>query len=165
MKLNHYMSFLRVAIDGREEGCISGRVYSQRLKEPFPFRDTTGLLLEIEELLDKQDFPRAFQRKRTFAEQPRRKKPTENRSGSHAGASPDSDDGESPDERPFMDADMVKNAKGEVFTFDINIITRQNTSWQGYIDWLDGSGKVAYNSVLELLSMITERMEELGKST
>ena len=166
MKLNHYMSFLRVAIDSRDDGCISGRVYSQRLKEPLPFRDTTSLLLEIEELLDKQDFPRAFQRKRTFGEQSRRKRGMDAPQRNHtAGLSPDGGDGETPDERPYMAADAVKSAKGEIFTFDINVITRQNTTWQGYIDWLDGSGKMVYNSVLELLSMITERMDELGKSS
>ncbi|MDR0468696.1 MAG: hypothetical protein LBH09_01830, partial [Peptococcaceae bacterium] len=66
LKLNHFMAYLKVAVNEHENGRIAGYVYSQRLKQPIVFMDTTDLLLQIENLLDEQDFPRAFQRKRTF---------------------------------------------------------------------------------------------------
>ena len=142
MKLNHYMAYLRVAVDGYEEGRLTGSVHSQRLKEPFAFTNTADLLLKIEDLLDTQDFPRAFQRKRTFGDKaPARALPADG----------DPDDGE-----PYMDEAAVNQARGQLSTFAVNIITRQNTSWQGYLDWLDGSARMAFDSDLELLGMITE---------
>ena len=146
MKLNHYMAYLRVAVDEYEEGRLAGSVYSQRLPEPFLFKNTADLLLRIEDLLDAQDFPRAFQRKRTFSD----KTPARARGG----------DGEDGGEARYMDEAAVNQAKGKLCTFAVNIITRQNTSWQGYLDWLDGAERAAFNSDLELLGMITERLSQ-----
>ena len=143
-KLNHYMAFLRVAVDEYDAVKFAGRVYSQRLREPLLFSNTAALLLQIEELLDEQDFPRAFQRKRTFG--------MPQQISSHF-SSPDEEEGEN------MDEETVSQAIGAVSTFALNVITRQNTSWQGYLDWLDGSSRVAFNSDLELLSMIINRFQ------
>jgi hypothetical protein len=146
MKLNHYMAFLKVAINEHDGGRISGRVYSQRLKEPIDFNDTGDLLLQIEELLDLQDFPRAFQRKRTFGGVAISRikdsaLPTDNEEGN-------------------MDEDSVNSAKGDFATFTINVITRQNASWQGYLDWLDGSEKQPFDSDLELLALIKDGLDK-----
>ena len=146
MKLNHYMAFLRVAIDEYEEGRIEGNVYSQRLKEPIHFKHAADLLLQIEDLLDEQDFPRAFQKKRTFGKTPQK----------HAANGGEADEG---DEEGNMTEEAVNQAEGKVATFALNVITRQNTSWQGFLDWLDGSPRIAFNSDLELLSKIMERLK------
>jgi len=146
MKLNHYMAFLRVAVDENEDGRITGNVYSQRLKEPIHFSGTEDLLLRIDDLLDRQDFPRAFQKKRSFADSAAKVAHT---------ASTDEEDGEEPEN---MDEETVNQATGKAATFALNVITRQNTSWQGYLDWLDGSSKIAFNSDLELVEMIMARL-------
>ena len=145
MKLNHFMAYLRVAVDENEEGRLAGSVYSRRLTAPMLFKSTADLLLQIEDLLDTQDFPRAFQRKRTFGDkqQPR---PWQRGDGAE-------------DDNQYMDEEAVNQARGKVCTFAINILTRQNTSWQGYLDWLDGSDRRAFNSDLELLGMITEGLD------
>ena len=150
MKLNHYMAFLRVAVDENTNGRIAGNVYSQRLEEPIRFSGTEDLLLRIDDLLDKQDFPRAFQKKRSFAEDAPKAA-----SAAHA-VHRDEDEQEEPD---LMDEETVSRATGRIATFALNVITRQNTSWQGYLDWLDGSPKIAYNSDLELVEMIMERLQ------
>jgi hypothetical protein len=139
MKLNPYMAYLRVAVDEYDDGRIAGHVYSQRLKEPIRFKDTADLLLQIEELLDEQNFPRAFQKKRTFGKAAQK----------HAASAMDNEG-----EGETMGAEQVDQVRGAVATFALNVITRQNTSWQGYLDLLDGSAKKAFNSDLELLSMI-----------
>jgi len=143
MKLNHYIAYLRVAVDEYDEGRIAGYVYSRRLKEPIHFQYGADLLLQIEDLMDEQDFPRAFQKKRTFHKSVRK----------NAGHSEeDEDDGEN------MDEETVNQVQGKIATFALNIITRQNTSWQGYIDLLDGAPRRAFNSDLELLSIIMEKL-------
>ncbi|MCL2166998.1 MAG: hypothetical protein FWH49_06915 [Clostridiales bacterium] len=155
MKLNHYMAFLRVTIDEHEEGEIAGYVYSRRLKEPIYFHDAANLLLQIEDLLDRQDFPRAFQKKRTFRR-------TDQKSISSA---PEKDEEEEYEEEAEdqgksgnMTEEEVNQAEGKIATFAMNVITRQNTSWQGFLDWLDGSPRIAFNSDLELLSMVREHL-------
>ena len=143
MKLNHFNAYMKVAVDECDKGRISGKVYSQRFKEPIQFMDVTTLLLKIEAVLDEQDFPRAFQRKRSF----NKNEPRPLRIGL-----------ENEDASEYLDAQTVTDARGKHTTFAINVITRQNTSWQGYLDWLDGSPRLAYNSVLELLKMISARI-------
>ena len=150
-RLNHYMAYMRIAVDENDDGRIRGSVYSQRLKEPIPFTDAADMLLRIENVLDEQDFPRAFQKKRTFGAAAKKAA----QKGGEA-----VQDSEDEDDDGYMDQETVNRAKGRVSTFDVNVITRQNTSWQGYLDWLDESPKIAYNSVLELLSMIEAGLKQ-----
>jgi len=135
---------MRVAVDECEGEHISGNVYSMRLMEAMPFDDISDLLLKVEAVLDSQDFPRAFQRKRSFVE-------------SAGNPYPDPRYNEE-DWEGYMDEETVNSAEGRYSTFVIQVITRQNASWQGYVDWLDNLPRQPYNSVLELLAMITERM-------
>ncbi|MCL2120722.1 MAG: hypothetical protein FWH28_00550 [Clostridiales bacterium] len=154
MKLNHYMAFLRVTIDEHEEGEIAGYVYSRRLKEPIYFHDAANLLLQIEDLLDRQDFPRAFQKKRSFRK-------TDHKAISSAPEKEEEayeEEAEVESKTGNMTEEEVNQARGKIATFALNVITRQNTSWQGFLDWLDGSPRKAFNSDLELLSMVRERL-------
>ncbi|MCL1906035.1 MAG: hypothetical protein FWG06_03390, partial [Clostridiales bacterium] len=64
MKLNRGNSSLRICVDSVAHGQASGRVYGQRLEEPLLFSDIGDLLIKIDDLLNVQDYPRAFQRKR-----------------------------------------------------------------------------------------------------
>lgn len=142
---NHYSAALRVCVDQVEDGRISGRVFSQRLITPITFADFGGMLLQVEAVLDAQNFPQAFQRTRSFA--PRQ-----------TAAVPAADcleDGMSPE--------VVQAAQGTVGTFQLYVITRRNTTWQGFVDWLDGSPKQEYNSVLELLKLADEHVFHLAQ--
>ena len=65
-KLDHSNGFFRICVDSVEQGWVSGRIFSRRLTEPMVFSDLGSLLLQVEELLEKQDFPQAFQQMRTF---------------------------------------------------------------------------------------------------
>ena len=58
-KFNHASSYFRICIDKIEDINASGKVYSQRLLKPFSFYDIKDLIMKIEFVLDKQNFPRA----------------------------------------------------------------------------------------------------------
>ena len=141
MKLTKSNSSLRVCVDNAENGRIEGRVYGQRLEEPLLFADIGGLLLQIDDVLNAQDYPRAFQRKRSFGgeEKPIPSPP--------AGAEISGD---------FMSEEMVEESRGRVATFKLDIITRLNTSWQGSLDWLDGRPPAPFRSALEFIRIISE---------
>ena len=64
--LNAPSSALRVCVDHAGGGYLSGLVYSQRVTEPIPFTDIGNLLLRLDEVLEAQNFPQAFQRSRSF---------------------------------------------------------------------------------------------------
>lgn len=138
MKLNYFNASLRVCVDRLEHGAAGGRMYGPRLTEPLIFDDLNGLLLQTDEILDAQNFPRAYQRKRSFA--------------------PPAQQMEISGE--FMNAAAVAGHKGSVCTFVISILSRQNTTWQGTVDWLDGRAAAAFTSELELLHLLDY---ELGK--
>ena len=139
-RMNHYDAAIRVCVDQLQEGRISGRVVSRRLTAPFRFGDIGSLLLQLEEVLDAQNFPQAFERTRTFRPGPS--------SGDHVPAAEDLDHG--------MTQEEVESAWGAEATFALFVVTRRNTTWQGFVDWLDGSPRQEYASVLELIKLVDD---------
>lgn len=143
VKLTHQNGVLRVCVDRIEEGRASGRVYSQRLAAPLPFSSMGGLLLQLERLLEEQNFPQASQRLRTFG-----------------GAVPVRAEAVLPE--GAMDAGEVAGARGEIATFALNILSRRNATWQGRLDWLDGGPAQVFSSDLELLDLVEQRLDILS---
>ena len=133
MKLNHQNGLIRVCVDDIAGNRVSGRVYSQRLTSPMAFLDLGGLLLQLEELLEAQNFPQAFQRIRTFS-------PDE---------LPERSDGALPE--GAMSPEEVSAASGKRATFILHVLTRQNATWQGILAWKEGHQEMEFCSVLELI--------------
>ena len=140
--MNHYDAAVRICVDQVTDGRICGRAVSRRLLRPLSFSDIGGLLLQLEEVLDAQNFPQAFERTRTFC--------PERGEGSAALAAKDLNSG--------MSREEVEAARGERATVQLYVITRRNTTWQGFLDWLDGTPRQEYASVLELIKCVDERL-------
>lgn len=136
--LNSPSSFLRVCVDQADGSRISGKVYSQRLTSPMAFSDMGNLILRLDEVLEKQNFPQAFQRSRTFREHE-----------AHVPAAGDPDEG--------IPLEEVEKAQGSLATFTLCILSRRNASWQGWVDWMDGSPRQQFASALELIRLAEER--------
>lgn len=139
-KFNHRNAGLRICIDARDGGSLAGKVFSQRLLRPMSFSDLGNLIVQIEKLLDAQNFPQAFQRIRSFG----------GAGGWPELAAADPDLG--------MSADEVQNARGSIATVTVTVTTRRNASWQGEISWLDGAEREEFSSALELVRLIDERI-------
>ena len=136
---NHTAAGLRVCVDRAENGQIQGRVVGRRLTGPYRFDDVGSLLLQTEAVLNVQNFPQAFQRARSFV--PR---------SAGVPAARTLADG--------MSVQAVEQAWGAVATFVLSVHTRQRTTWQGTVDWLDGGPPQPFESVLELLKLIDHRL-------
>jgi len=132
IKFNYNNAMLRICVDEGNSGTLVG----QRLREPIPFSDFVDLVLKIESVLEGQDFPRAFQRKRQFQQ---------SLSATVAFASY---------EHEMMSEAAVASTFGTVSTLILQIVTRQNTSWQGAIFSADKANRVAFQSDLEFLSAL-----------
>lgn len=125
-----------VCVDSYENQVLAGRFYNPYYPEGVRFHSVMEFLLKMEEMLDEMNFPQAFSDVRTFAKAPAMI-PRETYDG--------------------------KIQKGELATFALKVLFRQNTSWQGSVSWLEGGREETFRSVLELLflldSAVTERKE------
>ena len=136
--LNSPSAALRVCVDQSDNGRISGKVYSQRLTRPMAFSDMGSLILRLDEVLEKQNFPQAFQHSRSFREHE-----------SNVPASADPSDG--------IPLEEVVGASGALATFTLYVMSRRNASWQGWVDWMDGSPRQQFASALELIRLAEDR--------
>jgi len=82
--------------------------------------------LEMEQLLDKMEFPKPFTITRTFV------------------GNPEQENG--PPEVEFW--------PGSIATFKVRVLFRQNASWQGSVAWLDGKQEQGFRSALELFMLL-----------
>ena len=142
-KIDHQNGALRICVDRLEGSRAGGRVLSQRLTGPMAFSDLGSLLLQLEALLEKQNFPQAFQRMRSFTTE-----------------TPEYPDGLLPE--GAMPAAAVSEARGEKATFVLRILTRQNATWQGVLEWLEGERRDSFSSDLEFLKLLERDLRQLG---
>lgn len=129
----HYLAgALRVCVDENNSGILKGRVYCPGSAEPIVFSDIGSMLIQIEEFFDLRGFPLPSQRTRSFFRQP----PV--RAG---------------EQEPAPAVITLPVERGAVATFTLYVRTRQNATWQGKVDWLDGSPETRFQSVIELLRL------------
>ncbi len=138
-------STLRVCVDCAKDGRISGQVYSMQLTSPLYFSDFALLLLSLDALMDLHNYPQSFQRKRLFE-------------GCHSVTL-----STSKTDLPTLSAAQVLDSHGKVTTFDLQIYSRQNATWQGRI-LFQQEGQEAllpFHSTLNLIHLVTERVPYL----
>ena len=143
-KIDHRNGVLRICVDRLEGSRTGGRVFSQRLTAPMEFTDLGGLLLQLEALLERQNFPQAFQRMRSFTKE-----------------APEHPQGLLP--QGAMSEETVEGAKGEKATFELHILTRQNATWQGVLEWLEGEERKNFSSDLEFLKLLEQDLRQIGE--
>lgn len=140
MRLNYGEAALRVCIDAAESGQFAGRLYGQRLREPVAFADASDFLVQIDALLDAQNFPQSFFQLRSFTD---RAEPAIPAARSRA---------------DLVRQDDVEQVQGAIATVSLQIFTRQRATWQGELDWLDGSPRESFQSSLVLLNLLAARL-------
>lgn len=117
---NEYRTTL-VCID-----CYDRNILQGRLQNPACTCSFYGLMdffRSMERLLEQLQLPRAFTAVRSFET-----------------ALPDED---VPPPCPAV-------SRGQLATFSVRVLFRQNASWQGYVTWLDGKKSERFRSALEL---------------
>ena len=100
------------------------------------FRGVMQFLLEMERLLDDTKFPEPFARTRTFASV-----------------------------EPPLAGTASGPEQGRAATFSLRILFRQNASWQGSVQWLEGRREESFRSVLELLLMMNSALSQEGSGS
>lgn len=120
-----------VCVDTYGSGQLSGRLYNPYFPQAVPVRSAMELLLFLDHMLDEMDFPQEFMAKRTFL--PRKAV-----------------------EVPLCPAG---EQKGRTATFSVQVLFRQNASWQGRVVWQEGNRTEIFRSALELLFMMHSALE------
>jgi len=126
-----------VCIDSYENAILAGRLYNTYLNTEKTFQSGTQFLIEMEQMLDRMNFPASFTATRMFAP------PPEHATGPPTQPPPD----------------------GATATFAIRILFRQHTSWQGSITWLEGRREQSFRSVLELLLLMDSAIQAKEKAS
>lgn len=104
---------LRVCVHKAQDSVVSGQVYSSQINTPLSFSDFGRLLLVLDALMDLQNYPQPFQRKRMF------------RGCTGIALSEDLMN------EPTFTMQQVLQQQGELTTFDLQVRARQNATWQG----------------------------------
>lgn len=119
-----------VCVDSYEKGVPVGRFYSS-YPEAEVFESMSQFLLKMEESMDDRQMAQSYTAPRTFS--------------SVVGDL----DRESP---------QVSVRKGRKATFEIVVLFRQHTSWQGMIRWQEQQIEQSFRSVLELIRLMDSAM-------
>ena len=123
-----------IHVSGYAQQNISGSLYNTSLERELPFNSTTQLLLLMEKLLDELNFPQRAVNERSFGQPAaaQTQPPAQSQSPAQTGA-----------------------AAGKCLaTFRLNVIVRQNASWQGTLVWVEQNVEAHFRSALELIKLM-----------
>lgn len=134
----HAPNIMNVCIDKNTEGEMTGRIYHCYDQSPWPFANVMRLMEAMEDFFDRISFPQASTQARTFTNIEHYKKGTL---------------------KKVVDAQDVAKYRGIRGTFLICVKYRQNATWQGEVEWVEGENVQQFVSVLELLKILSNALE------
>ena len=131
-----------ICIDSRRDGKETGRLYSCYSREPGLFDDPYQLLLMMEEVMEKINYPQASVALRQYGGKPnadyvRREKPEK-----------------------VMEQQELLDFRGERATYAVRIQYRQYATWQGELVWLEKNVAKSFNSELEMLKLMDNMRDD-----
>ena len=122
-----------ICLDSYRDGIPEGRIYGSRFGAET-FRSLSQFLIKMEELLDETQMPQSYTAKRTF---PTITEPLDSTVPS------------------------LQLRSGVEATFEMQVIFRQHTSWQGTILWLEKNMEQSFRSVLELILLMDSALRRI----
>lgn len=130
-------NMFRVCIDACKED-INGRAYSPILAGEIPFSGFGELLLKMDKLFDSIGYPQAFQDKRSFEKE-------RSSTNTYRGIP-----------KMVQDVSSILEQTGKCRTYDIAVVSRRNTSWQGILFDAGGMECGKFDGEVELLEKLTQ---------
>ena len=122
-----------VCVDSYDSGVLAGRLCNAA-RETEAFESLSQFLIKMENLLDEQQMPQSYTQPRSFP-----------------AMIPDIDNRIAP----------LSARKGALATFQIQVIFRQHTSWQGMVVWQERHMEQSFRSVLELILLMDSALRNL----
>lgn len=117
---------ITVCVDSYDSGVLKGRFYNA-YQEMEPFESLMQFLMGVEAVLEEQQMPQSYTVLRTFS-----------------------------DHIPAGEGSVASRRirKGKIATFEMRVLYRQHTSWQGVLIWRDRKMEQSFRSVLELVLLL-----------
>lgn len=126
---------IMICIDDYNDGVLSGRLYSSSQGMGY-FRSLSQFLLKIESVLEELQEPQSYTAKRTFSTL-------------------------LPSDDMIYPSQFRKGAKA---TFELQVLFRQHSSWQGVVVWKDRHSEQSFRSVLELIFLLDSALRDMEGS-
>lgn len=114
-----------ICIDSYEDGVPKGRFFDDTY-DCIPFKSLSQFLLRMEQVLNDKQLPQSYTTPRTFASR-------------------------SPEDLGETDLGV---RRGRLATFEIRVLFRQSSSWQGSIRWNEKDMEQSFRSVMELIVLM-----------
>lgn len=121
-----------VCIDGYVQGIPIGRIYNTS-SEPQTFESLTQFLIKMETMLDELQSPQSYTASRSFG---------------------------LAQELPETTPPTAQAKRGRKATFELQVIFRQHSSWQGTVIWLEKCMEQSFRSVLELILLMDSALRK-----
>lgn len=116
-----------IYVDSYRNAIPTGSIYHPATEESEPFDSLMQMLLKLEQFLNSENAPQAFNQIRSFSV---------------------------PELPLFSETPLPLPRNGQLATFSLQIMYRRGASWQGSSSWLEGKQTQCFRSVLELLHLI-----------
>lgn len=121
-----------LCIDSYEKGILQGRIYGHSPGKQ-PFDSLSQFLITMEQMLEVSKEPQADTIPRSFSAL-------------------------LPQNIPSSRQETI--SRGNLATFELQILFRQHTSWQGIIYWRDQQQQQSFRSVLELILLLDSALRD-----
>ena len=136
-------NLINVCIDSVSEGNLEGQLWQPYDVRPQLFIGMTDMLLQMDELYNRWNYPQRAMDSRTFLKETVATQPLNIRKG---------------DSR--MNIQKIQDKRGQQGTFIVQVQYRQNATWQGQVLWAEKNKKEYFRSALELIRMIDNAVSE-----
>ncbi len=145
-----------ICVDDKVNEDYSGKIFHQYSDDPLVFDGVADLCLKMEELFDEWDFPQRGLEERTFTREAR--EAIREKSKRHHM----SDSDLLPIEliQKKYGVRNIQNKKGGLGTFVVQVVFRQDATWQGHVIIKESNEKKDFISALELIKIIDQAIGE-----
>ncbi len=124
---------------------LRGELYHSYSAEALPFENAQEMILEMERLYDRLNFPHPGTNERSFT--------TSQKNGDHI-----------TEKDKIMKDEELLSKHGDLGTFIVRVQHRQNSSWQGRITWMEKDKTINFRSVWEMVKLIESAVESTDTS-
>ena len=137
MRQDYPANGFRICVDTEEQD-MAGRIYSLLVPEVITYSGWNELFLKMDAVFDQVGYPQAFQEKRSFT----------------GGTKAASYQGSPKLLQPY---EAVTHERGQLWTVDVVVISRRDTSWQGIVYDLDRQELGQFDGELGLMKILEQR--------
>ncbi len=137
MRQDYPANGFRICVDTEEQD-MAGRIYSLLVPEVITYSGWNELFLKMDAVFDQVGYPQAFQEKRSFT--------GGTKAASYQGSP-----------KLLQPREAVTHERGLLWTVDVVVISRRDTSWQGIVYDLDRQELGQFDGELGLMKILEQR--------